>query len=94
MDFFLDLYQAYIFIDRPDHRLVGPLPPSPYYHPNGMSPAEKETFLKWHHKLKENNYVFNFQDEIQSYCRSVDIHRRCCLEFRELFRDVTDIDPF
>ncbi|CAB4012004.1 DNA polymerase, partial [Paramuricea clavata] len=33
--------------------------------------------------------------EILSYCRSdVDILRRCCLEFRELFRHVTDIDPF
>ena len=60
-----------------------------------MSPAEKETFLRWHHELKENIYVFNFQEEILSYCRSdVDILRRCCLEFRELFRDVTDIDPF
>jgi hypothetical protein len=60
-----------------------------------MSPAEKETFLRWHRELKENNYVFNFQEEILSYCRSdVDILRRCCLEFRELFSDVTNIDPF
>ena len=45
--------------------------------------------------MKENNYVFDFQHEILTYCRSdVDILRRCCLEFRELFRDVTDIDPF
>jgi hypothetical protein len=58
-----------------------------------MNPAEKETFLKWHQELKENNYVVNFQEEIVSYCRSdVNILRRCCLEFRELFRDVTDID--
>jgi hypothetical protein len=39
--------------------------------------------------------VFNFQQEILIYCRSdVDILGRCCLEFRELFRDVTDIDSF
>ncbi|CAB4013538.1 DNA polymerase [Paramuricea clavata] len=33
--------------------------------------------------------------EILTYCRSdVDILRRCCLEFCELLRDVTDNDPF
>ena len=88
-------YFPHLFNRKENQNYVGPLPPSPYYHPNGMSPAEKETFLKWHHELKENNYVFNFQEEIMSYCRSdVDILRRCCLEFRELFRDVTNIDPF
>ena len=74
---------------------MGPIPPTPYYNPNGMSPAAKETFLHWHRNLKDNDYVFNFQEEILAYCRSdVDILRRCCLEFRELFRDVTKIDPF
>jgi hypothetical protein len=58
-----------------------------------MSPDEKEKFLEWHNELKQNNY--DFQQEILGYCRSdVDILRRCCLEFREQFRDVTDIDPF
>ena len=87
-------YFPHLFNRKENHNYVGPLPPSPYCHPNGMNPAEKETFLKWHQELKENNYVFNFQEEILSYCRSdVNILRRCCLEFRELFRDVTDIDP-
>jgi hypothetical protein len=59
------------------------------------APDEKEMFLEWKIGLKENNYVFDFQQEMLTYCRSdVDILRRCCLEFRELFRDVTDIDPF
>ncbi len=50
--------------------------------------------MEWHRALKESNYVFDFQKETLNYCRS-DVHilRRCCLEFRELFRDVTDIDP-
>ena len=39
--------------------------------------------------------MFNFKEDIATYCRSdVDILRRCCLEFRELFHNVTDIDPF
>ncbi len=69
--------------------------PTPYYNPNGRSPAGREKFLEWHKELKDNDYVFNFQEEILAYCRSdVDILQRCCLEFRELFRDVTEIDPF
>ena len=49
----------------------------------------------WHDSLQQENYVFNFQDEILKYCRSdVDILQRCCMEFREMFRSVTDIDPF
>ena len=49
----------------------------------------------WHASKRESNYVFNFHEEIIAYCRSdVDILRRCCLEFRELFYNVTDIDPF
>jgi hypothetical protein len=87
-------YFPHLFNRKENQNYVGPLPPSPYYLSNGMISAEKETFLRWHHELKENNYVFNFQEEILSYCRSnVDILQHCCLEFRE-FRDVTDIDPF
>jgi hypothetical protein len=77
-------YFRRLFNRKENQHYVGPLPPSPYYHPNGMKEtAEKETFLRWHHELKENNYVFNFQEEILSYCRSdVDILQHCCLEFR------------
>ena len=49
--------------------------------------------MAWHASKKESNYVF--KEEIVTYCRSdVDILRRCCLEFRELFHEVTEIDPF
>ena len=72
----------------------GPIPPLPYCNPNGMNLKDKEAFLRWHASKKASNYVFNFQ-QILAYCRSdVDILRRCCLEFRELFYNITDIDPF
>jgi hypothetical protein len=88
-------YFPHLFNKKENQNYIGPLPPSPYYYPDGMSSTEREKFMEWHNGLKENSYVFNFQEEILSYCRSdVDILRRCCLEFRELFRDVTDIDPF
>ena len=45
--------------------------------------------------MRDRNYIFNFKEEIVAYCRSdVDIVVPCCLEFRDLFHDVTDIDPF
>ncbi|CAB3995103.1 DNA polymerase [Paramuricea clavata] len=88
-------YFPHLFNKKENENYVGPIPPTPYYNPNGMSPAAKQTFLHWHRNLKDNDYVFNFQEEILAYCRSdVDILRCCCLEFRELFRDVTRINPF
>jgi hypothetical protein len=88
-------YFPHLFNRRENQNYIGPLPPSPYYHPDGMSPSDREKFVKWHSNLVADNYVFNFREEILTYCRSdVDILRRCCLEFRELFRDITNIDPF
>ena len=85
----------HLFNRKENENYVGPIPPAPYYNPNGMNPKDREAFMAWHASKKESNYVFNFQEEILAYCRSdVDILRRCCLEFRELFRDVTDINPF
>ena len=88
-------YFPHLFNKKENESYVGPIPPAPYYNPNGMNPKDRETFMAWHTTKKESNYVFNFQEEIVTYCRSdVDILRRCCLEFRELFHNVTDIDPF
>ena len=85
----------HLFNRKENENYVGPIPPAPYYNPNGMNPKEREAFMTWHASKKESNYVFNLQEEILAYCRSdVDILRRCCLEFRKLFHDVTDIDPF
>ena len=85
----------HLFKKKENEDYVGPIPPAPYYNPKGMNPKDKEAFMTWHASKKESNYVFNFKKEIVAYCRSdVDILRRCCLEFRELFHNVTDIDPF
>ena len=88
-------YFPHLFNKRENRDYVGPLPPSPYYYPDGMSFPDREKFMEWHSKLRADNYVFNFQEEILTYCRSdVDIVCHCCLEFRELFRDITNIDLF
>ena len=88
-------YLPHLFNKKENESYIGSIPPTPYYNPNGMNPKDRETFMAWHTVKKESNYVFNFQEEIITYCCSdVDILRRCCLEFRDLFHNVTDIDPF
>ena len=43
--------------------------------------------------LKDNNYVFNFREEILACCYSnVDILWRCCMQLHKLFCDITKID--
>ncbi|WAR17795.1 hypothetical protein MAR_032389 [Mya arenaria] len=56
-------------------------------------------FMAWYDIHK--NDAFDFQYELLKYCRSdVDILRKCCLKFRELFQEITQkskvpgIDPF
>ena len=67
-------YFPHLFNRKENENYVGPIPPNPYYSPNGMSPKDKETFLAWHASKKESNYVFNFNEEIITYCRS-DVER-------------------
>ena len=55
----------------------------------------EDAFIAWHDEQVASNYRYDFREEIIKYCRSdVDILRKCCLLYREMFRDETDIDPF
>ena len=88
-------YFPHLFNKEENQHYVGPIPPASNYAPNTMKPEVREEFLAWHKEKEESNYVFNFRDEIVKYCRSdVDILRKCCMEFREMLRNITDIDPF
>ncbi len=88
-------YFPHLFNRSENQNYVGPIPREPYYMPNGMSTKKRKTFQEWHKEQRDSDYVFDFVKEIRAYCRSdVDILRRSCMEFRELFRDSTGIDPF
>ena len=88
-------YFPHLFNKEENQSYVGPIPPVHYYHPDGMKPKVREEFLAWHKEKVESNYVFNFKEEIEKYCRSdVDILRNCCMKFREMLREITGIDPF
>ena len=74
---------------------VGPYLNLDFYKPNGMSVALREEFYQWYNDKKQNGNVFNFQYEMEKYCRSdVDILRRGCGKFRELFLEHGSVDPF
>ena len=88
-------YFPHLFNKDANQDYVGPIPCQDDYGVNFMKPAEREAFMTWHQEQVENNYVFDFRKEIIKYCRSdVDILAKCCLLYREMFKEETDIDPF
>ena len=95
-------YFPHYFNKDENQDYVGPIPCQDDYGANYMKPEAREKFLTWHQEQVENNYVFDFQQEILEYCRSdVDILAECCKLYREMFRKATDtthdetgLDPF
>ena len=67
-----------------------------------MSPERRDEFHAWYEGEKALGQPFDMQEELLSYCISdVDILRRCCIQFRELFMSITSrnqddegVDPF
>ena len=88
-------YFPHLFNKEENQHYNGPVPCQNDYGVNFMKPAEREAFTAWHDEQVASNYTFDFREEIIKYCRSdVDIMRKCCLLYREMFRKETDIDPF
>ena len=88
-------YFPHAFNKEENQNYVGPIPCQNDYGVNFMKPGEREAFMAWHDEQVANNYRYDFHQEIIKYCRSdVDILRKCCLLYREMFRKETDIDPF
>ena len=88
-------YFPHMFNKDENQSYVGPIPCQNDYGVNFMKPGERAAFMAWHDEQVANNYRYDFRQEIIKYCRSdVDILRKCCLLYREMFRKETDIDPF
>ena len=88
-------YFPHLFNKEENQNYIGPIPCQNDYGVNFMKPGEREAFMAWHDEQVANNYRYDFREEIIKYCRSdVDIMRKCCLLYREMFRKETDIDPF
>ena len=88
-------YFPHAFNKDENQNYVGPIPCKNDYGINFMKPEERDAFIAWHDEQVANNYRYDFREEIIKYCRSdVDILRKCCLLYREMLRDESDIDPF
>ena len=95
-------YFPHYFNKDENQEYVGPIPCQEDYGANYMKPEAREKFMTWHREQVENNYVFDFREEILKYCRSdVDILAECCKLYREMLKKATDttndetgLDPF
>lgn len=88
-------YFPHLFNTLDNQQYVGCLPAKKVYCPDDMNSSEREVFLKWYDEKIKENYEFDFQREIEFYCRlDVEILAKACLKFRKLFLDETGVDPF
>ena len=80
----------------PDHQTYrGPIPALHYYDPDGMSPKMKAELVTWHADQVRRNVVFDFQQELEDYCKSdVDILQNGCEKFCQEFKSKADFNPF
>ncbi len=71
---FVKGYFPYKFNIPENQNYVGPIPGVQYFDPDRMSSNKRRSFLKWHRDQVENDYVYDFKDELIKYCESdVDI---------------------
>ena len=80
----------------PEHQnYVGPVPAFDYYMPETMSPEAKQALEKWHQEQRAQNVLFDFQQELVTYCKSdVRLLKQGCLTFKRLFETLTGFNPF
>ena len=72
---------------------IGQWPEIKYYDTDFMTINQREIFLKWYDEQK--THIFNFKEELEKYCISdTNILMRCAMRFREIFKNVSGIDPF
>ena len=75
-------------------KYAGYMPDESYYDADGMSPARKEEFLRWYDDKVFQRYVFDFQDELLTYCQSdVRLLKQGCMTFQSQFKDIVNFNP-
>ena len=82
--------------NTPEHQdYRGPIPALHYYDPDGMSPKMKSELQQWHADQVRRNDTFDFQQELEDYCKSdVDILQGGCEKFCEEFQRKAGFNPF
>ena len=55
-------YFPHLFNKKENESYVGPIPPAPYYNPNGMNPKDRETFMAHNEERKQLRVQFSRRD--------------------------------
>ncbi|KAE9522228.1 hypothetical protein AGLY_017373 [Aphis glycines] len=88
-------YFPHLFNTVENQNYISILPDKKYYGYETMKTENKQEFEKWYDNKINENYIFNFKEELEAYCTlDVDIERRGCLELRKQFLEIANIDPF
>ena len=78
------------FNKKENWNYIGPYPDKKYFGVDLMNEQETLTFTEWYNEKVSNNVQFDFQQEIEYYCRAdVNILREACLQYRNLMLQVT-----
>ena len=74
---------------------MGSVPALDYYMPETMSPQAKQAFETWHQEQRTQNVLFDFQQELVTYCESdVRLLKQGCMTFKRLFEAQAGFNPF
>ncbi|KAJ8965523.1 hypothetical protein NQ317_019537, partial [Molorchus minor] len=86
-------YFPHLFNREENKNYVGPLPDVEFYSPDTMKEGDRQTFLKWHEKHKDDE--FDMQRDLVDYCISdVKILTAACLKFRQQLMETGGVCPF
>lgn len=88
-------YFPHLFNTRANKDYVGCMPDIKYYSPDTMNEKSRENFLKWYAHEKQIDSTFNLQKDLLEYCvDDVMVLAKCCMKFRDIFVDISAVDPF
>ena len=80
----------------PHHQsYVGQIPALEFFDPEGMSEKKKKELEEWHAKQVRDNIKYDFQQEMEAYCRSdVALLQAGCEAFTQEFQSHAGFNPF
>ena len=84
----------HFFNTKENEAYVGPMPAQEFFDPKGMSKQRETEFLAWYEEQVERNMVYNFKEELESYCQSdVRLLKEGCLKFNQDFESICGFNP-
>ena len=73
------------FNNPENYNYISPMPDLKYYDVDRMKEYTREKFITWYNEQVKNNYVFNFQQELNKYCAmDVEILLKSVVAFRKI----------